>query len=230
MADGRQRGGGEPSVIVDAATERPGQRARLPGGSGRPDGLPTQWLTSAGDGRHHSSLPGSGPSSEPVGEPARLMGFTLPLLAAPLALGGQRSGPAAYGHPEWAASWGSLGDLYLSLWLLLFCSSPCSGCWLPFPLPAWDGSPGLRSREPQRPVQPPGRWSALLLAVCVLGLATHAGDRNGFLASSRPESGGGGVDLRGRLRHRPGRDPGPGGRPVPADPAEDLPGRGAPRA
>jgi hypothetical protein len=100
---------------------------------------------------------------------------------------------------DWTDSWRTLADLYLSLWLLLFVVT------LPVLWTVAAAAGALRRATPATPATPAAgeppptaatprprlalSWAALLLAVCLVELVSHSGARNGFLASSRPESG-----------------------------------------
>ncbi len=94
---------------------------------------------------------------------------------------------------EWLGSWRGLLDLFASLWTVLFVA---------FLVLFWTGdavrsllqptAPSSPSTPMARPRRSPGltpRWALVLLVVCGVELLTHAGERNGFLASSRPTSG-----------------------------------------
>ncbi|HVG96735.1 MAG TPA: hypothetical protein VNK05_07545 [Chloroflexota bacterium] len=93
---------------------------------------------------------------------------------------------------EWIESWRNQADLFLSLWILLFVLSLAA---------LWTAGAVLRAVRREAPAAPQdaaaplprprvlGAWAALLFVICLAELLSHSGTRNGFLASSRPESG-----------------------------------------
>ncbi|HEX2036082.1 MAG TPA: hypothetical protein VHS99_18025, partial [Chloroflexota bacterium] len=133
--------------------------------------------------------------------------YSPPLLAAALACGLASVWLQLPASGGWLASWRLLTDAFVSAWILLFAAALAS-LWgiqaLGAALGRFNGlkrtSRGLgwdtrrTGREPADQVATergrlPWWWALLLLAVCTAELMTHAGERNGFLATSRPESG-----------------------------------------
>lgn len=101
---------------------------------------------------------------------------------------------------EWLGSWRGLLDLFVSLWIifwlavvvLLWAAAALRRLLPPFPRsPHATPAPVTMATAPPLPWprRHTWRWAVLLLALCTLELLTHSGERNGFLASSRPTSG-----------------------------------------
>jgi hypothetical protein len=136
--------------------------------------------------------------------PAAGPAFSAPLTAAALGLS---LGPPALLIPhsaEWLTPWRVILDLAISVGLVAFVAGTPL-LWLVQALfrrarrRARLQAPGLpepsaaaAARQAAGAGRPGGRraaWPLALLVVCLFELLSHAGERNGFLATSRPESG-----------------------------------------
>lgn len=92
---------------------------------------------------------------------------------------------------EWLEGWRGVLDLYASTWILVF-TAALSALWLAagivgsrIPEPV-DGSPAPPRAWPRRRAV---AGAALLLALCATQAWLHRGEKNPFLASSRPDLG-----------------------------------------
>ncbi len=116
---------------------------------------------------------------------------------------------------DWMATWGGVLELGASLWIVGFVGT-LPALWVveggmagwmsrrrgvdvpanpvyqtPGPFPKGKGSetaPAAVTRA-RRGARATAAWAALLLAICVVELLLHEGERNPFVATSRPESG-----------------------------------------
>ncbi|MBI3973776.1 MAG: hypothetical protein HY332_21070 [Chloroflexi bacterium] len=96
---------------------------------------------------------------------------------------------------EWLASWRALLDLFLSVWAGTFAAALVVSWVTLAAVAGFRPDTSARPSTAGEPAKSAGRchpsplWAATLLAICTLELLTHAGERNGFLATSRPTAG-----------------------------------------
>lgn len=193
------------TIIWPAPAPRAGGSASSAAG-GDDARLPASLHREAGTAKRRTGRPAAG-------------GYSAPLTAAAVACCLANAALLVPPGADWLASWPGLLDAFLSIWVVLFIAllvflwlldaarprgkrSAVAGDELPDPAPGVpvSGVPVSGVPVPEITAQTapdrserrqalPFLWAGVLLAICAAELLTHAGERNGFLASSRPTSG-----------------------------------------